>query len=58
MSESRPNPVVEPEWDGAAEGLPQESDQFIQKYLQGRSALIAQEKKQRTGSTVPRTHRR
>ncbi|KAI9705954.1 MAG: hypothetical protein M1836_005360 [Candelina mexicana] len=34
-------------WE-AQEGLPNMEDHFIQKYMQGRSALIAQEKKQRS----------
>jgi adenosine deaminase CECR1 len=32
-----------------AEGVPSLSDPFIQKYLSGRDALVAQEKKQRSG---------
>ena len=31
------------------EGIPQVEDPFIQKYLNGRDALILQEKKQRHG---------
>lgn len=31
------------------EGLPQMDDQFIQRYLQGRDALIEQEMKLRSG---------
>ena len=31
------------------EGVPQVEDPFIQKYLYGRNALIAEEKKQRHG---------
>lgn len=34
------------EWE-LEEGIPQFEDPFIQKYFQGREALIAQEKKQR-----------
>ena len=34
------------------EGLPQMDDQFIQKYLQGRDALIEQEMKHRSGSSM------
>ena len=34
------------EWE-LDEGIPQFEDPFIQKYFQGREALIAQEKKQR-----------
>ena len=36
-----------PDWE-IDEGLPQFGDQFIQKYLQGREALIEQEKSQRS----------
>ena len=36
-----------PEWE-IEDGLPQFSDQFIQRYLQGREALIDQEKAQRS----------
>ena len=32
-----------------AEGVPSLSDPFIQKYLQGRDALVQQEKRQRSG---------
>jgi adenosine deaminase CECR1 len=31
------------------EGIPSLTDPFIQKYLEGRDALVAQEKKQRSG---------
>ncbi|KAI9719472.1 MAG: hypothetical protein M1812_003543 [Candelaria pacifica] len=40
-------PQDDNDWE-AEEGLPQMEDQFIQKYMQGRSALIAQENKQRS----------
>ncbi|KAI9820142.1 MAG: hypothetical protein M1832_003849 [Thelocarpon impressellum] len=43
-------------WDGADDGVPQIGDQFIQKYLQGREALIAQEKRQRSGLYVSALH--
>lgn len=36
------------EWE-LEEGIPQFEDQFIEKYMQGREALIEQEKKQRHG---------
>jgi adenosine deaminase CECR1 len=36
------------EWE-QAEGVPSNSDPFIQKYLSGRDALVEQEKKQRSG---------
>lgn len=32
-----------------AQGVPSLSDPFLQKYLSGRDALVAQEKKQRSG---------
>lgn len=32
-----------------AEGVPSLGDPFIQKYLQGRDALVQQEKRQRSG---------
>ena len=32
------------------QGVPSANQPFIQKYLQGRDALVAQEKKQRSGS--------
>jgi len=36
------------EWE-LEEGIPQMEDPFIQKYMQGREALIEQEKKKRHG---------
>ncbi|KAI9742300.1 MAG: hypothetical protein M1818_004200 [Claussenomyces sp. TS43310] len=36
------------EWDELSEGLPDQDEPFLQKYLQGRDALIGQEKAQRT----------
>ena len=39
------------EWE-LDEGIPQFEDPFIQKYFQGRDALIAQEKKQRHGTPL------
>lgn len=33
------------------EGIPQRSDPFIQKYFQGRDALVAQEDKHRSGQS-------
>lgn len=37
------------EWDEIAQTIPSEDDPFITRYLSGRDALIAQEKKQRYG---------
>jgi len=34
------------------QGVPSVKEPFIQKYLQGRDALIAQEKRQRSGPLV------
>ena len=33
------------------ESVPKVSDPFVQKYLNGRNGLVAQEKKQRSGSS-------
>lgn len=38
------------------EGLPQVEDPFIQQYLKGRDALIAEEQKRRHGKKTQRTH--
>ena len=35
-----------------AEGVPGLGDPFVQKYLQGRDALVQQEKKQRSGPSA------
>ncbi len=40
---------TEEEWTEISEELPKVQDPFIQKYLDGRAALIAEEKKQRSG---------
>lgn len=37
------------EWDEISQTIPAKDDPFLQKYLSGRDALIAQEKKQRYG---------
>ena len=39
----------EEEWAEISEEIPKVEDPFLQKYLDGRAALIAEEKKQRTG---------
>ena len=39
-----------------SEGIPQVEDGFIQKYLQGRQALIEQEEKQRHGTFLCLLH--
>lgn len=38
------------EWEEVAQTVPSVDEPFIQKYLSGRDALIAQEKKQRSGN--------
>jgi adenosine deaminase CECR1 len=43
------------EW-AQAEGVPSLTDPFIQQYLQGRDALVQQEKRQRSG-WWPKSHR-
>ncbi|KAI5926965.1 adenosine/AMP deaminase [Camillea tinctor] len=42
---------TEEEWDEISKGIPQESDPFVQKYLEGREALIAQENKERSDAS-------
>lgn len=37
------------EWEEIAQTIPSKDDGFIQKYMTGREALIAEEKKQRSG---------
>jgi hypothetical protein len=48
------------EWEEVAQTVPSIAEPFIQKYLGGREALIAEEKKQRSGafSVIPILHRR
>lgn len=48
------------EWEEVAQTVPSIAEPFIQKYLGGREALIAEEKKQRSGtfSAIPVLHRR
>ncbi|KAI1344743.1 adenosine/AMP deaminase [Xylariaceae sp. FL0016] len=43
--------MSEQEWDEVAQGIPKESDSFLQKYVEGRDALIAQEAKQRSDAS-------
>lgn len=40
------------EWEEIAQTVPAKDDPFIQKYISGREALIAEEKKQRYGLTL------
>ena len=49
-------PVIEDEelWH-TEEGVPRLQDQFIQQYLQGRDALVEQEKQQRSGTSWPQS---
>lgn len=37
------------EWEELSQTIPSKDDAFIQKYMTGREALIAEEKKQRSG---------
>lgn len=41
------------EWEELAQTIPSEDEPFIQKYISGRDALIAEEKKQRYGLSAP-----
>lgn len=38
------------EWEEIAQTIPSKDDAYLQKYMTGREALIAQEKKQRSGT--------
>lgn len=38
------------EWEELSQTIPSKGDSFIQKYMTGREALIAEEKKQRSGT--------
>ena len=42
-------PFTNEEWDEISQGIPKTSDAFIQKYIEGREALIDQESKKRSG---------
>ncbi|KAI1762040.1 Metallo-dependent hydrolase [Hypoxylon sp. FL1150] len=42
---------TEEEWEEISRDLPKESDPFMQKYIQGREALIAQENKERSDAS-------
>lgn len=37
------------DWEELAQTIPTQDDPFIQKYMSGREALMAEEKKQRAG---------
>lgn len=44
-----PSQMADDEWKEVSEGLPSKEEPFIEQYVAGREALIAQEKKQRSG---------
>ncbi|ORY57311.1 adenosine/AMP deaminase [Pseudomassariella vexata] len=44
-------PFTEEEWDEISQDIPSPEDEFIQKYIEGREALIAQEDKQRSDAS-------
>ena len=46
---------MDADWE-LEEGIPQVEDPFIQKYLNGRRSLIAQEQKQRHGQQHHQIH--
>ncbi|KAI1350878.1 adenosine/AMP deaminase [Xylaria sp. FL0043] len=48
---SKPMGFTDQEWDEISRDIPKESDPFLQKYLEGREALIAQENKQRSDAS-------
>lgn len=41
--------MTKEEWEEIAQTIPSKDDAFIQKYMTGREALIAEEKKSRSG---------
>jgi adenosine deaminase CECR1 len=44
-----PSRIEESVWEEISQGVPAKDEPFIRKYEMGREALIAQEKKQRSG---------
>ncbi len=44
-----PSQMPEDEWAEVVQGIPAKDEPFLKKYLDGREALIAQEKKRRSG---------
>jgi adenosine deaminase CECR1 len=51
-----PSGMPDDEWAEVVQGVPVKDEPFIKKYLDGRDALVAQEKKQRSGMQfVPST---
>jgi hypothetical protein len=44
-----PSTIPEEDWKEIEQGIPSKDEPFIKKYLDGQAALIAQEKKQRSG---------
>lgn len=49
-----PSRMAEDEWAEISQDIPAKDEPFIKQYLSGQEALIAQEKKQRSGK-VPNT---
>jgi adenosine deaminase CECR1 len=44
-----PSRMPDDEWAEVVQGIPAKDEPFVNKYRDGREALIAQEKKQRSG---------
>jgi len=44
--------MPEQDWEEVEQGIPANDEPFINKYLDGRSALIAQEKQKRSGTLI------
>ena len=53
-----PSQMPDDEWAEVAQGIPTKDEPFINKYLSGREALIAQERQQRSGEYPTITSRR
>ncbi|KAI2776854.1 Metallo-dependent hydrolase [Daldinia loculata] len=49
------NLYTDQEWEEVSRDLPKESDPFIQKYLQGREALIVEENKERSDASFKKS---
>lgn len=46
---ARMSRIPDDEWEELSQGIPKLEDPFIQQYVQGQQALIAEEKSQRSG---------
>jgi len=47
-----PSRIPDEDWEEMALGIPDKDEAFVKKYLDGQAALISQEKRQRSGTSV------